>query len=142
MSSDPEAVVRRMVELFNRLPDDDEERQASPIPGELARLFGEEIEFVQPPSQPDGGVFRGRAAFRDAWDEWLTLWQSHRSELADVHVRGNRVLAFSNDHFVARGGMELAWRGSAIYTVKAGLIVGFEAFGEDHDAAWAAFEAG
>jgi hypothetical protein len=47
MSSDPEAVVRQVVELYNALPSDPSERAEGDALRELLSLFDEEVEFIQ-----------------------------------------------------------------------------------------------
>jgi ketosteroid isomerase-like protein len=137
VSSEPEAVVRRVNELFNALPSDPQERAASESLRRLMELFDDNVEMVG-----DQFVFRGtrgRRAFSGSWGEWLDSWRSHRSEIEELHTRGDRVLVLSRDHFVARDGLETEWSLGAVYEVREGKVVRLQVFSEDHDAAWAAF---
>jgi ketosteroid isomerase-like protein len=140
MTSDPEAVVRRLFELFNALPADPGERAQSEALRELLALFDPQVEFRQLRDQPDLRSLQGRDAFSESWGEWLNAWQSHRSEIGELHVRGDRVLVFSRDRLVGREAMQVDTRGSIIFTVEDGKIIRMQTFGEDHDAAWQAFE--
>jgi ketosteroid isomerase-like protein len=139
LSTDPEAIVRRVHELFNALPTDAEERAASEELRQLLDLFHDDVEMVR-----DQLVFedsRGKEAFNAGWAEWLDAWERHSSEIEELHIRGDRVLVLSRDHFVGRDGLETDWSLSAIYDVRDGKVARLQTFSEDHDAAWAAFRA-
>jgi ketosteroid isomerase-like protein len=137
LSTDPEAVVRRVNELFNSLPTDAKERAGSEELRQLLDLFHDDVEMVR-----DQLIFedtRGKEAFNAGWAEWLGAWQIHRSEIEELHTRGDRVLVLSRDHFVGRDGLETDWSLSAIYEIRDGKVARLQVFSEDRDAAWAAF---
>ena len=100
------------------------------------------MDFSQLSELPDLRNVQGREAFRESWADWLNTWRSQRSEIEEIHERGDRVLVFSRDRFEAREGLGIDWRGSSVFTIRNGKIVRMEAFGEDHDAARAAFGGG
>jgi SnoaL-like domain len=101
MSADPEAVVRRLVELFNSLPENPEQRARSETLRQLLDHFAESVEFIQLRAQPDLRDVRGREDFSAAWAEWLNAWESQRSEIEEIHTRDNRVLVFSSAAWAA-----------------------------------------
>ena len=138
-SSDaPEAVVRRVHELYNALPTDAKERAGSEQLRELLDLFHDDVEMVREHLIFEGS--RGKQAFSSDWGEWLDAWESHRNEIEELHTRGDRVLVLTRDHFVGRDGLETDWSLSAIYEVKDGKVARLQVFSEDRDAAWAAFQ--
>jgi ketosteroid isomerase-like protein len=121
--------VKRVYELFNRLPTNEAERRANPETDELLGLFDNQVEFTQPAAQPEGSqVFVGRKQLRESWDRWFEMWEHHRSSLEHVDEAGNRVLALSRDHFRGRDGVELEQKGASIFTFDGPRIVRFEAF--------------
>ena len=132
--------VKRVFELFNRLPMDPAARRASPETEELLDLFDNDVEFAQPALQPEGAqFFKGREELRGSWDRWFEMWEYHRSTPEEIVEQENRVLALSRDHFRGREGVELEQDGGAIFTFGGAKIVRFEAFFK-HDAARREFE--
>ena len=139
MDSENVALVRRIFELFNALDTDREKRRASSTLRELIDLFAEDVEFVQVGGVPDAGGYGGRRSLDRVWDEWLSIWREHRTTLQTVREDGDRVLALSHERFLPREGMELENDGGAIFTVRDGRVVRFEAF-TDQAAAIDAFD--
>jgi ketosteroid isomerase-like protein len=140
LRTDPETIVRRVIELYNRLPSDPEERAASPELRELLALLSDDIKFSG--FRPvDMSTTDDKREFERSWAHWLGMWKSHQGEIDELHVEGNRVLIVSRDHFVARDDLAFDVRACSLYTVEEGRIVRIEVFGEDRDAAWAAFNA-
>ena len=127
MESENVRLVREVYRLFNELPTAADERHGSDAETAALQLFDEDVVFVQPQTMVDAGEFNGRAALRDAWDEWLSVWASHRSELIELQECDDRVLALSREHMVGRDGLALDWEGSAIFTVRDGRILRFDA---------------
>jgi hypothetical protein len=97
----PEAVVCRLVELFNSLAENPEQRARSETLGQMLDHFAESVEFIQLRAQPDLRDVRGREDFSAAWAEWLNAWESQRSEIEEIHTRDNRVLVFSSAAWAA-----------------------------------------
>jgi ketosteroid isomerase-like protein len=132
VSSPRIAVIERLYELFNRLPDDLEERTGSPVQLELLALFHPDVEFTQPDEQVDAQTFKGRDALRQSWDDWLSTWDEHRTEIAEIAERGDRVLALSRERLRGRDGLEVEAFGASIFTFHGDEIVRFDAyFGHD-----------
>ena len=132
--------MRRVFELFNQLDPDPEVRNASRAREELLDLFDPGIQFTQPELQVDAGVFRGRDAFMGVWDEWLNVWEQHRSEITEVYERGDSLLVFNHNQFRGRDGLELEMENQAIFTLSGGRVTQMRAF-FDEQAARAAFDA-
>ena len=140
MESDNVALVRRVFDLFNTLDPDPETRRGSIALRELLALFAEDVEFVQVGGVPDAGDFAGRRALETVWDDWLSIWREHRTTIETIREEGDRVLVLSYETFLPREGMELENWGGAIFTVREGRVVRFEAF-MDQGAAVDAFGA-
>jgi ketosteroid isomerase-like protein len=140
MESDNVRLVRRLWDLFNRLPADPDERAKSPELVELLNLFDPEIEFVQRGPQADADRFEGRRAFSDIWADWLGTWSVHRSAIAEIREQGDRLLVMSHEHFVARDDLAVETEGSSIVTVARDRITRLETFAGDRAAAIDAFD--
>ena len=130
MDSENVALVRRVYELFNRLPADPDERRGSAEARDLMALFAEDVEFEQVGGVPDADSFGGRRSLEAAWDEWLSIWREHRTTLESIRERGDRVLALSHEHFHPREGMEIENHGAAIFTVRDGRVVRLEGYAD------------
>jgi ketosteroid isomerase-like protein len=71
-----------------------------------------------------------------AFDE---AWETHRSDIQEARAVGtDKVLVFSIERFVGRDGIEVEAPGAAVFTVRDGLIVRWEAFWEEERAREAA----
>ena len=136
----PGRVVRRIFELCNQLDPDPETRNASREVEELLELFDPEIEFTQPAIQVDAGVFRGHEVFLGVWDEWLTLWEQHRSQITEIDEREDSVLVLNHNWFRGRDGIELEIDNQTIFTLSGGRVTQMRGF-FDEAATRAAFEA-
>jgi ketosteroid isomerase-like protein len=140
MASRRAAVVSRIWELFNLLAGvDSETRNASAGKEELLDHFDPEVEFTQPSDQPDRDTFRGRQALWDIWDEWLTLWTEHRSEIEKILEQGDRILVISRDELVGRDNISVDYTGGSIFTFRGDKITRFDAY-LNHEAARRALE--
>ena len=139
--SDEVALVRRVNVLFNGLPEDPEDRRASPEVRELLALFAEDVVFHSH-EQIDAQGTVGRRSFSEGWEKWFEMWKSQRSEIKEIEQRGNRVLLHSREHFVGRDDLEVEWDASSVYTVENGVVTILDVYGTDHEAARSAFEAG
>jgi ketosteroid isomerase-like protein len=125
-------VIERLYELFNRLPRNLEQRTGSPVQLELLALFHPDVEFTQPDEQVDAQTFRGHDALRQSWDDWLSTWDRHRTEIAEIVERGDRVLALSHERLRGRDGLEVEAFGASIFTFRGDKIARFDAyFGHD-----------
>jgi ketosteroid isomerase-like protein len=125
-------VIERLYALFNRLPRNLEERTGSPVQLELLALFHPDVEFTQPDEQVDAQAFRGHDALRRSWDDWLSTWDRHRTEIAEIVERGDRVLALSHERLRGRDGLEVEAFGASIFTFRGDKIARFDAyFGHD-----------
>ena len=140
MESGNVRTIRRLYDLFNKLDTDPASRAGSEAEQRALELFDPEVEFIQPDIQVDRVETRGRDELRQVWDEWLTVWESHRSRIEDVVEREDRVLVISRNHFRSPDGDELEQIGHDLYTFRDGLIVRFEPFLADADSARAALE--
>ena len=133
--------VRCVIGLYGRLNPDPSKRRGSPELEELLRFFGDDVEFVQAESLPGAQAFHGRRRMERSWADWLGSWAGFRTEIEEIHERGDQVLVLSRDHFLGRDGVEIENRGGSVFTFRDGLIVRFEAFA-DQDSARQTFGAG
>ena len=123
-------VVRRAAEVFN-------ERG---IDGAVtAELFAEEVEFHEPPEQPAPRSARGREELRRLFGEFDAAWAEHQTEPQEFRALDDeRVLVFSIERFRGRDGMAIDAPGAAIFTVRDGKIVEWQAFWDRQSALEAA----
>jgi hypothetical protein len=101
--------------------------QAAAATIEAAAAFFEpdfESVFVQP---VEHSTATGFAGLRTAWIEWLTPWESYRSEIEDIVDLGDRVAVLTRD-FGRRKGMdrEVDFKGVAIYFFRGAKIARIE----------------
>ena len=134
--------VKRVYELFNELPGDEQSRRAHPALAELLGLFDPGIEFVAPTGQPDASWSgrAGRDELVEGWDDWFSAWEEQRSHPREIVERGNHVLALTDDRFRGRDGIEIEMGGGAIYTFQGPTIVRIQTF-FDQDSARHEFDA-
>jgi len=130
MSAENVEVVRRAAEAFNE----------QGITGAVtAELFDDEVEFHEPPEQPAPRSARGREELRRLFGEFDAAWAEHKTEPKEFRALDDeRVLVFSVERFKGRDGMAVDAPGAAIFTVRAGKIVGWEAFWDRQSALKAA----
>jgi ketosteroid isomerase-like protein len=94
---------------------------------EAAAAFFEpdfESVFVQP---VENSTATGFAGLRAAWIDWLTPWESYRTEIEDIVDLGDRVAVLTRD-FGRRKGMEreVDFKGVAIYIFRGSRIARIE----------------
>lgn len=140
IESEPVRVVRRLWDLFNRLPTDPDERQSSSELSELLALFDPEVEFLQRGPQLDAGEFAGRDAMRNIWADWLTTWTTHGSRIEEIRERGDKVLVLSRERFTGRDQLAGETEGASILTIQGGRITRFETYLGARSIALEAFE--
>jgi ketosteroid isomerase-like protein len=127
MSEDPVEVIRQVAERLN----------AGDIEGML-ELYHEDIVHQPSPEWPDTQPTKGKAAFREVTEDWVSLWQSMEIETDTVEAYGERVLATGSWRTTGRAsGVEGTMPIQIVYTVRDGRITRLEWFA-DHDAAVAA----
>jgi ketosteroid isomerase-like protein len=119
-----------LVRLFHPAPDvdlaaiyRDESRwaQASSL---LAPLIAEDFTFrARGYLDRDGETFEGLDGLRHIWLEWLTPWESYRTEIEDIRDLGDDVLVLVRD-FGRRAQQtgEIAVASAAVWTVREGKI--------------------
>ena len=66
-------------------------------------FWGEQIEWVSPPEDPDRVVVKGTAAAADALTKWLSNWDSYRYELTELKDVDPHVLQAGRQVMNARG---------------------------------------
>ena len=127
MSENPVEVIRQVAERIN----------AGDIEGML-ELYDEAIVHQPSPEWPDAEPTKGKAAFREITEDWMSLWQSMEIETETVEAYGDRVLAIGSWRTTGRvSGVEGTMPIQIVYTVRDGRITRLEWFA-DHDAAVAA----
>jgi ketosteroid isomerase-like protein len=66
-------------------------------------FWGEQIEWVSPPEDPDRVVVKGTTAAADALTKWLSNWDSYRYELIELKDVDPHVLQAGRQVMNARG---------------------------------------
>jgi ketosteroid isomerase-like protein len=134
--------VKRVLDLFNQLPSEQDARREHPALVELLALMDPAVHFVAPVGQPDASWDgrAGREAMVEGWDDWFSAWEEQRTQLLEITERGPRVLALTMDRFRGRDGIEIEMKGGTIYTFRGDTIVRIQAFFE-HEAAQREFDA-
>ena len=130
MSEENVEILRRAVEAFN-------ERG---ITGAVTdELFADNVEFHEPPEQPAPRSARGREEVRQLFGEFDAAWAEHKSEPEEFRALDDeRVLVLSVERFKGRDGMAIDAPGAAIFTVRDGRIVEWQAFWDRQSALEAA----
>ena len=130
MSDENVEIVRRAVEEFN-------ERGFDGV-GD-SDLVTDDFEFHEPPEQPAPRVARGREEVRKLGGEFDAAWEEHQSEPQEIRaVDADRVLLVSVEHFKGRDGIEVEAPFAAIFTLRDGKLVRWQAFWDKQNALEAA----
>jgi ketosteroid isomerase-like protein len=120
MSQKNVEIVRQAVEAFNELGFDGIG---------VSDLIADDFEFHEPPEQPAPRVARGREQVRKLAGEFDAAWVEHKSEAEEIRaVDADRVLLVSLERFKGRDGIQLEAPFAAIFTLRDGKIVKWEAF--------------
>jgi ketosteroid isomerase-like protein len=120
MSEENVEVVRQAVKQFNELGFDGIG---------VSDLVADDIEFREPPEQPAPRVARGRDEVRKLAGEFDAAWVEHESEPEEIRAVGaDQVLLVSVERFKGRDGIELEAPFAAIFTLRGGKIIRWEAF--------------
>jgi ketosteroid isomerase-like protein len=120
MSEENVEIVRRAVEEFN-------ERGFDAIG--VSDLITDDFEFHEPPEQPAPRVARGREQVRKLAGEFDAAWLEHKSEPEEIRaVDADRVLLVSVERFKGRDGIQVEAPLAAIFTLRDGKIIRWDAF--------------
>ena len=118
MSRENVEIVERATEAFNE--------------GGIAatrKFFADDAEFHEPPEQPAPRVARGFTEIIELFEKFDEAWAQHRSEPEEVRAVGpDQVLVVSVERFLGRDGIEVAAPASALFTLREGRIVLWQAF--------------
>ncbi len=130
MSEENVEILRRAAEMFNEVG----------IAGTVtAELFADEVEFHEPPEQPAPRSARGREEVRQLFGEFDAAWAEHKTEPQEFRTLDDeRVLVLSVERFKGRDGIAIDAPGAAIFTVRDGKIVEWQAFWDRQSALEAA----
>lgn len=123
MASARAATIKRLYDLFNRLPTDDELLAASTEVEQALDLFDPELEWVPPPIAPGMAPSYGREELRQFWLDWFSNWQEHRSDPEQIIEKGDRVLVLHLNRLRGCDGIEFETRGGAIFSFRQDKIV-------------------
>ena len=130
MSEENVEIVRRAVREFN-------ERGFEGV-GD-SDLVTDDFEFHEPPEQPAPRIARGREEVRQVGGEFDAAWDEHRSEPQEIRaLDAERVLLVSVEHFKGRDGIAVEAPFAAIFTVRDGKLVRWQAFWDKQGALAAA----
>ena len=120
MSQENVEIVRRAVEEFNEFGFEGVG---------TSELITDDFEFHEPPEQPAPRVARGRDQVRKLAGEFDDAWEQHQSEPQEIRsVDADRVLLLSVERLRGRDGIELETPFAAIFTLRDGKIVRWQAF--------------
>ena len=123
-------LIRRVAEAFN------EGGITSAVTDEL---FDDAVEFHEPPEQPAPRTARGREELRQMFGEFDAAWAEHKTDPQEFRTLDDeRVLVLSVERFKGRDGMAVDAPGAAIFTVREGKIVEWQAFWDKESALRAA----
>ncbi|MGI8460567.1 MAG: nuclear transport factor 2 family protein [Solirubrobacterales bacterium] len=120
MSEENVEIVRRAVDEFNESGYDGFGK---------SDLVADDVEFHEPPEQPAPRVAQGGEEVRKMAKEFDSAWAEHKSEAEEIRaVDADRVLLVSVEHFKGRDGIEVEAPFAAIFTLRDGKIVRWQAF--------------
>ena len=129
MSEENVEIVREAAEIFN----------AEGPEAAARRFFAEDIEFQDPPESPSPRVARGREAVREQFNSFNQAWKEHRTEPQEIRAVGtDKVLLVTVEHFTGRDGIEVEAPSAAVFTLRDGKIIRWQAFWEKQRALEAA----
>jgi ketosteroid isomerase-like protein len=73
---------------------------------------------------PDGGIYHGRAAFRDFYRRWFGTWDDLRITPERFFEAGDRVIAFITLEGRGKGsGTPVTLRAANVWTIRDGKVV-------------------
>jgi ketosteroid isomerase-like protein len=125
--AEPLEIVRQVSERWN----------AGDIDG-VYELYHDDLVVQEGEHWPSRRTLKGKDAFRESTQEWLSVWQSVHVETDAVEAYGDRVVAHGN--WVTKGrvsGVEGTMPIHIVFTVRDGRIARVEWY-EDHARAVAA----
>jgi ketosteroid isomerase-like protein len=129
MSQENVEIVRKAAEVFN----------AEGPEAAGRKFFADDIEFRDPPESPSPRVARGREEVREQFTSFNEAWEEHRSEPQEIRAVGaDKVLFVSIEHFTGRDGIEVRAPSAALFTLRDGKIIRWEAFWDKQQALEAA----
>ena len=125
--NDPRDIVRLLGERWN----------AGDIEG-VVELYSDDVVVQQGEHWPERRTLKGKPAFRESIDEWLSAWESATIETDEIEVHGDRVVAHGCWRSTGRlSGVEGEMPIHIMFTVRDGKIVRLDWF-PDHASAVAA----
>ena len=126
MSQENVEIVRRALEEFNELGFDGIG---------VSDLIADDFEFHEPPEQPAPRVAVGREEARRLGREFDAAWTEHTSVAEEIRaVDADRVLSVTVERFKGRHGIQVEAPLAAIFTLRDGKIIRYEAFWEKQNA--------
>ncbi len=88
-----------------------------------------EVEFIEDPSFPEAGVYRGRDAVRAYIGQFREQFSKHQFEIEELRDLGSRVLALLKEHATgAISGAEVEVRPNFLYDFEDGQVVRVRAY--------------
>ena len=120
MSQENVELVRRGIEAWNR--------------GDLDALLATlhpDLEYVTTGVFPDlDPVYHGHDGFRRFWQDFREIWESLSIEIHELRDCGERVLLRLTFNARGRDGLEVRRKVASVATIRAGLIVRQENYGD------------
>jgi ketosteroid isomerase-like protein len=119
MSQENVEIIKKAAEVFN----------AEGPEAAAQRFFADDVEFHDPPESPSPRVARGREEVRKQFNSFNEAWEKHTTHPQEIRAVGtDKVLLVSVERFVGRDGIELEAPAAAVFTLRDGKIIRWEAF--------------
>lgn len=113
-------LLKRGVDAFNR----------GDMDGMLAML-DPEVEFVTAGLFPGTApIYRGHDGWVTFWGDFRGTWESLRIETNEVHEAGDRVVLLMTFNARGRNGLEVHRKFANVWTIRDGLAVRLQSYGE------------
>jgi ketosteroid isomerase-like protein len=129
MSQENVEIIKKAAEVFN----------AEGPEAVSRRFFAEDVEFHDPPESPSPRVARGREEVRKQFNSFNEAWEKHTTDPQEIRAVGtDKVFTVTVEHFVGRDGIEVETPAAAVFTLRDGKIIRWEAFWEKQRALEAA----
>ena len=92
-------------------------------------LMHPDLEWLEPPEQPDRAVVKGREAALAALMLWLSNWASYENELRAITEHGEHVLVDYRQQMVGAGSqVSVAGDLFMVWTIRDGLATRMEMY--------------
>jgi ketosteroid isomerase-like protein len=121
--------------LFAGAGELDKEELAAVLPALIEQTCDPAIEWVEDPQRADGRIYHGHEGVRQSWEGWLEQWEEYGFEVESIRDCGERVLVIATEHGRGRtSGAAVSSHIYSVYTFRAGKILRYQEFYDEHQA--------